>query len=115
MNLASGSFQRGFENQPIAHTAHVWNFLGMFIVGLGSVMIGGCPLRQIIMAGEGSTDSAMSVTGMFIGAAVSHNFGLVGNATADGPNAYGKTAVIAIIVILLLIAYGFSFGKKRGR
>ncbi|MDY5930878.1 MAG: YedE family putative selenium transporter [Candidatus Ornithospirochaeta sp.] len=115
MNIASGSFQLGFENQPIAHTAHVWNFLGMFIVGLGSVMIGGCPLRQIIMAGEGSTDSAMSVTGMFIGAAVSHNFGLVGNATADGPNAYGKTAVIAIIVILLLIAYGFSFGKKRGR
>ncbi|MCK4298051.1 MAG: YedE-related selenium metabolism membrane protein, partial [Planctomycetes bacterium] len=45
-NLALGQFKFGFADQPIAHTAHLWSFLGMALVGLGSVLLGGCPMRQ---------------------------------------------------------------------
>ena len=51
MNLVFGKFNPGFDGQPIAHTDGLWNFLGMALVGFGSVLLGGCPLRQLIMAG----------------------------------------------------------------
>ena len=74
-------------------------------MGLASVLLGGCPLRQLIMAGEGSSDSAITVLGLLVGGAVAHNFKLVGNATETGPNGWGKAAVIIGIIIALLIAW----------
>ncbi len=91
-NLIIGNFHLGFADQPIAHTEWLWNFLGMALVGLGSVLIGGCPLRQVIMAGEGNTDAGVSVLGMLTGAAVAHNFGIA--ASADGVPINGKIAVV---------------------
>ncbi|MDI6891730.1 MAG: YedE family putative selenium transporter [Actinomycetota bacterium] len=90
--LVTGTFKLGFAEQPIAHTEHLWNFLGMSLVGLGSVLLGGCPLRQLVLAGSGNTDSAMAVLGMIVGAAVSHNFMLA--ASPKGVLVYGKIAVI---------------------
>ena len=46
------------------------------------MLLGGCPLRQLILAGEGNGDSAVTVFGMIVGAAFAHNFGLAGNADA---------------------------------
>ena len=60
-NLATGNFNLGFSGQPIAHSVHLWNFMGMLVVGLGSVLLGGCPLRQLILTGEGNTDSAVTL------------------------------------------------------
>ena len=45
-NLAMNKFNLGFALQPIAHSAHVWNLLGMVLVGWGSVLLGGCPPRR---------------------------------------------------------------------
>ena len=101
-NIVVGNFHLGFEGQPIAHTNFVWNFLGMALVGYGSTLIGGCPLRQIIMAGEGNADSAICIFGMIIGAATAHNFGLA--ASADGVPVNGQIAVIIGFVVLTLIA-----------
>ena len=42
-NLVTKQFHWGFQLQPIAHSSHVWNFLGMTLVGWGSVLLGGCP------------------------------------------------------------------------
>ena len=56
----------------------------MVLVGWGSVLLGGCPLRQLILAGEGNTDSAVTVTGFIVGAAVSHNLGLASSADGIG-------------------------------
>ena len=77
-----GYFSLGFMGQPVAHIDGVWNFLSMAAVGLGSVMLGGCPLRQLILAGEGNSDSAVTVAGYFVGAVFAHNFGLASAATA---------------------------------
>ena len=117
MNLITGNFKLGFTGQPVAHNAHVWNFLGMFVCGFGCCLLGGCPLRQLILAGEGNSDSAITVLGLLTGAAFSHNFGLAGaaGAVADGGGVKpaGKIAVLACIVLLLCIACVKTFVKKK--
>ena len=112
-NLALGKFKLGFAMQPIAHSSHLWNALGMVLVGWGSVLLGGCPLRQLILAGEGNGDSAITVFGMIAGAAFAHNFGLAGNPDSlneagelvvGGISTAGKVAVLLGIVVLVVIS-----------
>lgn len=116
-NLATGRFNLGFANQPIAHSDHLFNFLGMALAGLGSVMLGGCPLRQIILAGEGNSDSAVAVLGLVAGAAISHNFGLAGAAasadSAGGASAAAKVVVICGIIFLCLLAVAKIYLVRR--
>ncbi|MCI5993208.1 MAG: YedE-related selenium metabolism membrane protein [Clostridiales bacterium] len=112
-NLILNKFSLGFAAQPIAHSSHLWNLLGMVLVGWGSVLLGGCPLRQLILAGEGNGDSAVTVFGMITGAAISHNFSLAGNPDSvneagelvrGGVSTAGKIAVVGGIVIVLIIS-----------
>ncbi len=109
-NLVFGTYKLGFLEQAVAHTDGLWNFLGMTLVGWGSILLGGCPLRQLIMAGEGNTDAVMAFLGMLVGAACAHNFGLA--ASAAGPSANGKIAVVIGLVIISLIAYSNSEAFK---
>ena len=106
-NIILGKFKLGFADQPIAHTDGLWNFLGMALVGWGSVLLGGCPLRQTVLAGEGNSDSAVTIMGMVVGAAISHNFGLASSAagaTLNGKIAVGLGAVILLGITLLNVA-----------
>lgn len=112
-NLILGNFNLGVVGQPIAHSSQLWNLLGMVIVGWGSVLLGGCPLRQLILAGEGNGDSAVTVFGMIFGAAIAHNFNLAGSADSvneagqavvGGIATTGKVAVALILVVLLVIS-----------
>lgn len=104
-NLLLSKFNLGFEGQPIAHTDGVWNLLGMVLVGWGSVLLGGCPLRQLILAGEGNTDSAVTVLGFIVGAAVSHNFGLASSAAGigGGPVAIAIAAGFAVLAAVSML------------
>lgn len=115
-NIATGKFVFGF-NTPgiIAHSEHLWNILGMYAVGFAAVLAGGCPLRQLILAGQGSSDSAVTVLGMFAGAAICHNFGLAASGTAMNAETQevvagavpfnGKAALIICIAACFLIAF----------
>ena len=107
-NLILGKFKLGFTEQPVAHTDGIWNFLGMTLVGWGSVLLGGCPLRQLILAGEGNSDSAVTVTGFIAGAAIAHNFGLA--SSAKGPTPGGMIAVVVGFVVLALVSV-LNFAK----
>lgn len=111
LGAATGTafFNPGFAGQPVAHTDGLWNALGMFLAGFGCVLLGGCPLRQLVLAGEGNTDSAVTVLGLMVGAAFAHNFGLA--ASADGPTANGKIAVVIGIVVVAVIAVANTFRK----
>ena len=111
-NLIVGSFSFGFADQPVSHDKHLWNFLGMMVVGLGSVMLGGCPLRQLILAGEGSGDSVSAVLGMLFGAAAAHNFSLASSA-GTGPGVNGKAAVIVGLIVLIAIASLVTVKERR--
>ncbi|MDR2260198.1 MAG: YedE-related selenium metabolism membrane protein [Azoarcus sp.] len=100
-NAAAGRFHPGFDGQPIAHGDAAWNFLGMMLAGLCGAFLGGCPLRQVVGAGQGNTDAAMTVTGMLLAAAAAHNFALA--SSPAGPTPGGKSAVIAGIILALIV------------
>ena len=100
------------QSQPISHSSELWNFVGMVIVGWGSALLGGCPLRQLILAGEGNGDSAVTVFGMIVGAAFAHNFGLAGSADSVVDGVYkvggisknGQIVAICCLIALLIIS-----------
>ncbi len=108
-NLVLGNFNLAFEGQAVAHTDGLWNCVGMIVVGFASVLLGGCPMRQLILAGEGNIDSVITVLGLTVGAAFCHNFGLA--SSTDGASANGKIAVIICFVVVLAIAY-FNLQKE---
>ena len=124
-NIVTGNFHLSFSGQPIAHSQHLWNILGMYVVGFAAVLAGGCPLRQLILAGQGSSDSAVTFLGMLLGAAFAHNFNLVGSAAKaatatdaavpGGPAMPGKIAVIVCIVLLFMIAATNLRRKKAAK
>lgn len=100
-NLALGQFSPGFEGQPVAHNNALWNFGGMVLTGLAFTLAGGCPGRQLILAGEGDGDAAMLVLGMIVGAAFAHNFSLA--SSPAGPAAFGPAAVLVGLTVAIVI------------
>ncbi len=114
MNLVFGQFHAGFTRgvkdageilqQPAAHTTHWLNLAGMLLAGLSFTLAGGCPGRQIFLAGEGDGDAAVFVLGMLTGAAVAHNFMMV----AAQPTA----PYIVVIGLALVMIIGFM-GRER--
>ena len=119
-NIATGNFILGFDTPGIiAHSEHLWNILGMYTVGFAATLAGGCPLRQLVLAGQGSSDAGMTVIGMFVGAALCKNLGHAssgtaadaeGVITAGAATPAGKVACIICIVVLFIIAF---VGNKR--
>jgi len=107
-NLVLGQFHPGFEKQPVAHTMSLWNFAGMMLAGLAFALAGGCPGRQLFLAGEGDGDAAIFVMGMIVGAAIAHNFGLASSPDGIGP--YGIPAVIIGLLVCFFI--GFTMRRK---
>ncbi len=104
-------FHLGFAGQAVAHTDGLWNALGMALAGFGCVLLGGCPLRQLVLAGEGNGDSAIAVIGLMAGAAFAHNFGLA--SSTEGPTANGKIAVVIGIIVVAVIAFVNSMKKAE--
>ncbi|PKM48012.1 MAG: YedE-related selenium metabolism membrane protein [Firmicutes bacterium HGW-Firmicutes-8] len=114
-SFAMGNFKLGFAAQPIAHTEALWNFLGLGLAGWSAALLGGCPLRQLVLTGQGNMDSAITVLGLATGAVIAHNFALA--ASAKGVPEYGKYAVIIGLIIVLavsLTAY-FKTATVEGR
>lgn len=102
LNVVLGKVNVGFEGQPVAHAAHLWNFLGMLTAGWAFALAGGCPGRQIFMAGEGDADSGLFVSGMIVAAAFAHNFGLASSPAGIGP--YGDVAVYLCLAVLFALS-----------
>ncbi|MFZ5584538.1 MAG: YedE family putative selenium transporter [Thermodesulfobacteriota bacterium] len=107
-NLILGQFKAGFEGQPVAHTMGLWNFAGMVLAGLAFALAGGCPGRQLFLAGEGDGDAAVFVMGMIVGAGLAHNFGLASSPAGVGP--HGVAAVVIGLLTCLFI--GFTMRQK---
>jgi uncharacterized membrane protein YedE/YeeE len=81
----------------------------MVLVGLASVLAGGCPGRQLFLAGEGDGDAGIFVLGMIAGAAFAHNFALTGRpdsiatGTLGGVGPYGMAAVMLGLLVCAVI------------
>ena len=102
-NLILGQFNAGFEGQPVAHTNHLWNFLGMSLSGLAFALAGGCPGRQLFLSGEGDADAGVFVLGMIVGAGISHTFAMA--SSPKGVAAFGPIAVIVGLIFCLIIGF----------
>ena len=111
-NLILGQFNTpAFFGQPVAHSQHLWNLLGMVLAGLAFALAGGCPGRQLFLSGEGDGDAAVFVLGMITGAAFAHNFFLAagpdsvvdGVNTVGGVGPYGMAAVVVGLVVCVVI------------
>ncbi len=109
-SLILQSFKLSMDGQPVAHTDGLWNALGMVLVGWASVLLGGCPLRQLILTGEGNTDSAITVVGLVAGAAFAHNFALA--SSPKGPTTQGMIAVGIGLVVTAAISVYYMLKNK---
>ncbi len=107
-NMFVGAFHLGFENQPVAHTDGIWNFLSMLVVGFALVLSGGCPARQLVASAEGNNDATVFVFGAFVGTAMAHNFQVA--ASGAGIGNYSIPAVL--ISLALCFAIGFTYIRK---
>jgi YedE family putative selenium metabolism protein len=107
--LATGGFKGGSGGQPIAHADTLWNILPMVLVGLTGVLAGGCPVRQMVMAGEGNGDAFVTAAGLAAGGAIAHNLGMV--SSPEGPTEAGKWATG--IGLGLAVAYAVAMTAKR--
>ncbi|NBM56969.1 YedE-related selenium metabolism membrane protein [Proteus vulgaris] len=110
-NLYLGKFNLGFENQPIAHSDGLWNFLSMVLVGLCGVFITGCPLRQLANAGQGNSDAAISVLGMLVGAAFAHNFSYASSPAGVTDN--GKLVVIIGLLVTFIVGVIYTYAANK--
>ncbi len=108
-NLLTGQFTFGLVGQPSSNDSYGWAFLGMALVGFGSVLIRGCPLRQLVAAGQGDTDAGATVMGMLVGAALVQNWNMGGNSA--GTPANGQIAVLAGLALMVIIGL---LNRRRG-
>ena len=85
----------------------------MTLVGLCSVLLGGCPIRQTVLASQGDGDAGVTVLGLIIGAAFAHNFSLA--SSPKGVTSNGKIAVIVGILFVLFLAYSVVINNKESK
>ena len=111
VSLATGHWAWGFGGQPAAHTDGLWSFLALGLVGLTGVLAGGCPVRQIVMAGEGNGDAFLTTAGLVVGGALAHNWGIA--STGAGTTAAGRWAVLLGLAISVGYAAWVS-SRRRG-
>jgi YedE family putative selenium metabolism protein len=108
-SLLTGQFSFGLHGQPSSNESYGWAFLGMLMVGFGSVLIRGCPLRQLVAAGQGDNDAGAAVMGMLVGAAMVVNWDLGGTSAGTPPSA--QIAVLVGIGLLFIIG---MLNRRRG-
>ena len=108
-NVLLGQFHPG--TTLIGSSLPLWNFLSMGCAGLGLTLLGGCPLRLVVLAAQGNTDSAVAVLGMTAGAAFAYNFNTA--FIAGDIETAGKIVVIGGIVFFCVI--GYTTGRREWR
>lgn len=98
-------FIKDFQPGTIAYQgsspSYIWDFLGMGLVGFSGTLAGGCPFRQLILAGSGDSDAGVTVLGFLAGGALLQNFNL--NSSATGVTFNGQIAVLLGFALCILI------------
>ncbi len=102
-NMVLGQYEAGWEDQPLAHTDGLWNFLGMTLSGLAFALAGGCPGRQLVLSGEGDADAGIFIFGMMAAAAFAHNFRIA--ATGAGVSEWSGNAVLLGLLVCGIIGF----------
>lgn len=104
VNLVLGQYNLGFVGQPVAHNDALGSFAAMTIAAFSAVLLGGCPLRQIVMGSEGSADSAVAVIGMLVGAGFAHWAGIASSPAGLTSAAWPAMGVMAVVLAVIAFA-----------
>jgi hypothetical protein len=107
--LYGGPVRWEFKGEALAYNQWIWGILGLYLVGFASVLLGGCPLRQLVLAGSGNSDAGITVLGLMAGAALAHTFDWA--VTWDGMPTNGRITLVVFLVLTLGIA---MLNVKRG-
>lgn len=110
--VATGRFEPRVGVLADVLDASLWGFLGMALVGCGSVLARGCPFRQLVSAGQGDGDAGAAVLGMVSGAALVENWGLAGQ--PDGTPHAARLAVLVGLALLLMVALAYRDRSDAG-
>ncbi len=105
LSMVTGLFHLGMNGQPASHMGHGWTFLAMTLVGLASVIVDGCPFRQIVKVGQGDMDAGITCFGMLTGAAFVITWLL--RSTSAGPSFNGKIAVLGGLIFCIVIVLSY--------
>ncbi|MBM4274835.1 MAG: YedE-related selenium metabolism membrane protein [Deltaproteobacteria bacterium] len=111
-NMALGLFKPAVVG-PVAHGNFVANFLGMGLLGFAAILLGGCPMRQMVMTWEANFDSFIAILGMLAGAGLMHSLGLA--ASPAGVSGGGWAALAVGYAAAFSIAYGFSLIRATAK
>lgn len=119
LSAATGRFKPSLAGQPIVHADLVWNALALALLGMTGALAGGCPVRQVVMSGEGNGDAFVTASGILAGGALAHTLGMAAvPAAADAAGGVPLAGKIAVAGgLLFAIAYGFSVARinKKGQ
>jgi hypothetical protein len=115
--LATGSFRFGETQQPIAHADWLANTLALLLVGLCGALAGGCPVRQLVMAGEGNGDAFVGCAGLGLGAAMAHTLQLAAAPATElargGPSPRSLPIVLLLLALVLAAAWWNALAHRR--
>jgi YedE family putative selenium metabolism protein len=111
-NVVLGLFKPAVVG-PVAHGNFAANFLGMGLLAFAAILLGGCPMRQLVMTWEANFDSFMAILGMFAGAGLMHSLGLA--ASPAGVTGGGWAALAIGYGAAFAVAYGFSLIRATAR
>lgn len=111
LSALTGRLKVGFDDQPVSHSDHLWNVLGLALVGLTGVLAGGCPVRQVVLAGEGNGDAMTTAAGILAGCCLGHSLGTV--SSPAGATAAGRMAVLIGLVFCLAYASAVVIAVAR--
>lgn len=104
LNALLGQLRLGFEGQPVAHVDAAGNFAAMAVAGFAAILMGGCPLRQLVMAGEGDLDAVGAVLGMATAAALAHGLGAASSPKGLGPLGWPALGLGAAVLVAVALA-----------
>ena len=104
VSVIMGDYLVGFLNYPGTHPEYIWDFVSMYLVGLGAALVDGCPFRIVIRAGRGDTGTIPVLMGMILAGGMTETLDIASSST--GISKHGKIAVL--IGILVLVLFGLS-------
>ncbi len=110
--MLAGRFNPSMQ-APAAHSESLWNVLSLALVGLTGVLVGGCPVRQLVMAGEGNGDAFVTCMGLLVGGALAHNFNIA--SSGAGTTEVGRWTVIIGLVLSISYALWVTMSGQQAR
>ncbi len=115
LSFLTGRLNPSLSGQPTAHADHLWSLAAIGLVGFCGALAGGCPVRQVVMAGEGNGDAFVTAAGILAGGALAHTLGAAAApATAEAIGGVGPAGQAAVVLGWILCA-GYGLARARTR